>query len=96
TLDKMAIAGAFAMVFATSASAAPLLPNSAVAAGRDQNFQTVHLICDNYGRCYRSSRRYVRGPYPSAYSSYGYYPGYYGYGPGISFGFGGHHFNGGH
>lgn len=61
--------------------------------GASKNVQTVHLVCDNYGRCYRS-RRYVRAPYP--YYGDGYYPGYYGYGPGIGFGFGGHHFEGGH
>jgi hypothetical protein len=88
-----AIAGIFAMVVATSASAAPLAPSSRFASVLDRNLQTVHLVCDNYGRCYRS-RRYVRAPYP--YYDNGYYPGYYGYGPSIFFGFGGHHFDGGH
>ena len=80
TLYRMAIARVFAMVFATSASAAPLSPTSRLASVLDQNVQTVRLVCDNYGRCYRS-RRYVRAPY--SYYDNG-YPGYYGYyGPGI-------------
>lgn len=58
-----------------------------------QNAHAVRLVRDSYGRCYRS-RRYVRAPYP--YHDDGYYPGYYGYGPGIFFGFGGHRFDGGH
>ena len=94
--QRLAIASLFAMTIATSASAAPLAPNSPadLAFGQtaaSQYAQTVHLVCDDYGRCYRS-RRYVRAPYYGG----GYYPGSYGYAPGIVFGFGGHHYDGGH
>ncbi|WP_197433560.1 MULTISPECIES: hypothetical protein [unclassified Bradyrhizobium] len=91
----MVIAGLFATTMATSASAAPLVANPLaahpVSPAANEYKQTVHLVCDNYGRCYRS-RRVVRAPY---YDN-GYYPGSYGYGPSVVFGFGGHHYDGGH
>lgn len=94
--QRLAIASIFAMTIVTSASAAPLVPSSpaALAFGQNaarQHAQVVHLVCDEYGRCYRS-RRYVRAPYYGG----GYYPGTYGYAPGIAFGFGGHHYDDGH
>ena len=94
--QRLAIASFFAMTIAASASAAPLVPSSPAASALGQTAaseytQLVHLVCDDYGRCYRS-RRYVRAPYYSG----GYYPGGYAYAPGIVFGFGGHHYDGGH
>ena len=49
TVVLTAIAGVFAMVVATSASAAPLAPSSRFASVLDRNLQTVRLVCDNYG-----------------------------------------------
>jgi hypothetical protein len=94
----LAAAGAF---LATSASAAPLLNqgNSIVQPTVTEN---VRLVCDEYGRCYRT-RRYVERPYYGdsyaygrrgyaepgyGYAQPGYGGGYYG-GPSIGFSFGG-------
>jgi len=85
----LAAAGAF---LATSASAAPLLNqgNSIVQPALTEN---VRLVCDEYGRCYRTrGRRYVeRGYYGDSYAygrrgyaepGYGYAQPGYGYGGG--------------
>ncbi|ABD87786.1 hypothetical protein [Rhodopseudomonas palustris] len=83
-------------LFASAASAAPLAAPSlgTTASGTEQ----VRLVCDEYGRCFRSRPRYVeprygyRGGYRGGYErrGYGHRQGYYGGGgPSIGFGFGG-------
>lgn len=86
--------------FASAASAAPL--NAAIGSVAVGNFDQVRLVCNEYGRCFRT-----RGPYVQRYyggddgyvvrRSYGYYGGpgyydrgygYYGGGPSIGFSFG--------
>lgn len=80
----IAAAGAF---LATSASAAPLisLTSAVTPASLTEN---VRLVCNEYGRCYRSrgyaARRYYRNSYgyqPQVYAepSYGYSQRGYGY-----------------
>lgn len=87
-------------MLASAASAAPLnstVINSAEFANVDQ----VRLVCNEYGRCFRTrGPRYVRRYYGGdddyvVRRSYGYYGGpgyydrgYYGGGPGIGFSFG--------
>jgi len=96
----LAAAGAF---LATSASAAPLLNqgNSIVQLTVTEH---VRLVCDEFGRCYRTrGRRYVERRYYGdsyaygrrgyaepgyGYAQPGYGGGYYG-GPSIGFSFGG-------
>ncbi|MCK1385797.1 hypothetical protein [Bradyrhizobium sp. 21] len=91
-----------ATVVSSAALAAPLnpaTPGSTEAAGIDQ----VRLVCDEYGRCYRTrGPRHVQRYYGgddgyAARRSYGYYGGpeyrdrgygYYGGGPSIGFSFG--------
>lgn len=87
--------------FASAASAAPLNA-TAIGSVAVANFDQVRLVCNEYGRCFRT-----RGPYVQRYyggddgyvvrRSYGYYGGpgyydrgygYYGGGPSIGFSFG--------
>jgi hypothetical protein len=84
---------------ATAASAAPLNIGG-LAPAETANVEPVRLVCDEYGRCFRTrGPRYVQRYYDDdayvARRSYGYYggPGYYdrgyGYGgPSIGFSFG--------
>jgi len=91
----LSIAAATALL-TTAAMAAPLSP-AAVGAEAGISTEQVRLVCDEYGRCFRTrGPRYVRpygyGGYDRGYGYGG--PryerrGYYGGGPGISFGFGG-------
>jgi hypothetical protein len=94
----LSIAGA-TMLLASAASAAPLSP-AAVGTSVASNIDQVRLVCNEYGRCYRTrGPRYVyRGDDDGYYArrSYGYYGGgpgygrgYYGGGPSIGFSFGG-------
>ncbi|MDI3566922.1 hypothetical protein [Bradyrhizobium sp. Arg816] len=91
--------GAFATVLlASAASAAPLNPTS-LGSAEVANVDQVRLICDEYGRCYRTrGPRYVQRYYGGddgyavrrSYGSYGgpgYYDRGYGYGGGPSIGF---------
>jgi hypothetical protein len=86
-------------LLASAASAAPLSPTAIGSAGV-ANVDQVRLVCNEYGRCFRTrGPRYVQRYYgdDDAYvvrRSYGYYgggPGYYdrgyGYGGGPSIGF---------
>ena len=60
--------------------------------------EEVHIVCDQYGRCFdsRPRYRYIQRPRYYVEDDYG-YGGYgYGYAPGIGFGFGGGHGFGGH
>ncbi|WP_018319121.1 hypothetical protein [Bradyrhizobium sp. WSM2793] len=99
---KSIVLGALAAaLIASSASAAPLAP-AAIASTEATNVEQVRLVCDEYGRCYRTrGPRYVQRYYGGddgyvVRRSYGYYggPGYYdrGYGyyggPSIGFSFG--------
>jgi hypothetical protein len=92
----LSIAGA-TMLLASAASAAPLSP-AAVGTAAASNIDQVRLVCNEYGRCYRTrGPRYVyRGDDDGYYGRRSYYGGgpgygggYYGGGPSIGFSFGG-------
>jgi hypothetical protein len=80
-------------VFASAANAAPLSAGPAVLP--DSGIENVRLVCDDYGRCYRTrgGRRVVVQEYSD---SYNYAPreryierrGYYNDGPGVGIGVG--------
>src|SRR5882762_7420982 len=82
--------GAGAIFAYPAADAAPLTKGLAMLP--NDNIETVRLVCDQAGRCYRTrgGRRVIYG------NSYGYAPGYYGgpgfygggYGPGVGVGIG--------
>ena len=78
-------------LLATSASAAPLL-NQAPSIAQPTLTENVRLVCDEYGRCYRTrAPRYVQRRYYGdsyAYGRRGYAPGYGYGGPSIGFSFG--------
>ncbi|AJA61591.1 hypothetical protein MA20_32860 [Bradyrhizobium japonicum] len=91
-----------AALLAASANAAPIAP-AATASTEAAGVEQVRLVCDEYGRCYRTrGPRYVQRYYGGddgyvVRRSYGYYggPGYYdrgyghyGGGPSIGFSFG--------
>jgi hypothetical protein len=97
----LSIIGATALL-ASAASAAPLSP-AAVGIAEASNIDQVRLVCNEYGRCFRTrGPRYVQryvddGYYPrrsyNYYGGPGYYSGpayggYYGGGPSIGFSFG--------
>lgn len=98
TLLAAALAGGFTTLGAGAASAMPVAPISNGVATPEK----VALVCDDWGRCWRTRPRYYRyrhGP-PYRYGHYGpgrgyyrgydgprYHGGYYG-GPGVSFHFG--------
>lgn len=100
---KTIVLGAFAAtIMAASANAAPLAP-AAIAPAEATGLEQVRLVCDEYGRCYRTrGPRYVQRYYGEddgyvVRRSYGYYGGpgyydrgygYYGGGPSIGFSFG--------
>ncbi|MCK1625901.1 hypothetical protein IVA98_22575 [Bradyrhizobium sp. 160] len=100
---KTIVLGALAAtIMASSAGAAPLAP-AALASTEMANVDQVRLVCNEYGRCYRTrGPRYVQRYYGGddgyvvrrSYGSYGgpgYYDrgyGYYGGGPSIGFSFG--------
>jgi hypothetical protein len=88
---------------ATAASLATATPIAAQTLTTETaNVEQVRLVCDEYGRCYRTAPRYVQRYYNNdegyvVRRGYGYYggPGYYdrgygyGYGgPGVGFSFG--------
>ncbi len=94
----LSIIGATALL-ASAASAAPLNP-AAVGIAEVSNVDQVRLVCNEYGRCWRTrGPRYIQRSYDDdgyyARRSYNYYggPGYYGgpaygyYGGGPSIGF---------
>ncbi|HEY0567732.1 MAG TPA: hypothetical protein VGD13_06320 [Xanthobacteraceae bacterium] len=97
----LSIAGA-TMLLASAASAAPLSP-TAVGTSEASNIDQVRLVCNQYGRCWRTrGPRYAYRGYDDGYyggRGYGYYGGpgygpgygrgYYGGGPSIGFSFGG-------
>ena len=99
-MNKLAVsllAGAAALVAASSAQAAPLSP---VAPVLDNGIENVRMVCDEFGRCWRErgSRRviidnsynYYDGPrYHRRHHSHG--PGIHFGGPGVSIGIGGGH-----
>ncbi|WP_187435970.1 MULTISPECIES: hypothetical protein [Bradyrhizobium] len=91
-----------AAVLASAASAAPLNP-TAIGSAEIANVDQVRLVCNEYGRCFRTrGPRYVQRYYDGddgyvVRRSYGYYGGpgyydrgygYYGGGPSIGFSFG--------
>jgi hypothetical protein len=96
---KLAFLAALGTVVATAASAMPINNLAAVAAD-DATVQNVRLVCNSHGRCWSTGPRYVRryvrpryysyapGYYAPGYYAPGYYAPSYGYGPGITFGFG--------
>lgn len=85
-LAACAAVSAFGM---SSASAFPVAPLGEVASPVEQ----VRLVCNQWGRCWRTGPRYYRYGYygPRRFYGPGYGYGYYGprygyYGPGIAFG----------
>jgi hypothetical protein len=83
-LGALALAG----VAVTPASAMPIDRLNAV---ENNNVENVALVCNRFGRCWRTGprRHFVVGP---RFHRYGYHRGYRAYGyhrPGISFRFGG-------
>ena len=89
-------AGGFLTLAATSSQAMPVGNLGAnLDAGVSGDMQQVRLVCNRWGRCWRTGPRYYRYGYGPRYyaPAYGYAPGYYrpygyGYGrPGIGFGF---------
>ncbi|AND92907.1 bll8056 [Bradyrhizobium diazoefficiens USDA 110] len=99
-MKTILLAAAAVASLATATSAAPLNPGG-LATVEKANVEQVRLVCDEYGRCFRTrGPRYVQRYYDDdayvARRSYGYYggPGYYdrGYGyssgPSIGFSFG--------
>ena len=82
--------GASAIFASSAADAAPVTKGLAMLP--HNSIENVRLVCDEFGRCYRTrgGRRVIYG------NSYGYAPGYYGgpgyyrggYGPGVSVGIG--------
>jgi hypothetical protein len=98
-MKTILLAAAAVASLATAASAAPLNVGG-LATAEAANVEQVRLVCDEYGRCFRTrGPRYVQRYYDDdayvARRSYGYYrgPGYYdrgyGYGePSVGFSFG--------
>jgi hypothetical protein len=97
-MKTIALSALAATLLASAAAAAPLNP-TAIGSSEVAATEQVRLVCNEYGRCFRTGPRYVQRYYDDdAYvvrRSHGYYrgPGYYehGYrerGPGVSFGFG--------
>jgi hypothetical protein len=86
--------GAGAIFASSAANAAPI--TTGVAMLPNDNIENVRLVCDQFGRCYRTrGGRYGYGYAPGYYGGYGpgyyggYAPGYYGgYGPGVGIGIG--------
>ena len=89
---KFAIAGLAALAGISAAGSASAampngLPTSAAPSG---NVENVRLVCDVYGRCFRTPRYYGGGPRFYGGGGYGYgrprfYGGGYGYGGGRRF-----------
>ena len=96
TMIAAAAAGLFGIGLMVPAVAMPV---GALAVDTTSNVEQVRLVCDEYGRCFRSrGPRYgYGGGYDRGYGrgGYGYggpryeRRGYYGGGPSVSFGFGG-------
>ncbi|MBP2433895.1 MULTISPECIES: hypothetical protein [Bradyrhizobium] len=101
-MKNIALGALAATLMASSASAAPLAP-AAIASNEASDIEQVRLVCNEYGRCYRTrGPRYVQRYYGGddgyvVRRSYGYYSGpgyygrgygYYGGGPSIGFSFG--------
>src|SRR2546427_10316366 len=81
----LSILGATALL-ASAATAAPLNP-TAVGTPEASNTEQVRLVCNQFGRCWRTrGPRYVYRNYDSGYGSYNYYGGPRDYG-GARFGF---------
>lgn len=93
---SLAAGASFAVLGASSASAFPVAPLGEIASPVEQ----VRLVCDRWGRCWRTGPRFYRHGYygPRRYwgPGYGYYGPRYGYyggprygyygGPGFRFG----------
>jgi hypothetical protein len=81
-------------LFATAASAAPLLNNLAITP--DNGIENVRMVCDQYGRCWRErgQRRvviqdsYDYAPRERYIERRGYYDGGYNSGPSVGIGVG--------
>ncbi len=84
-------------MLASGANAAPLTAQTTISP--DNGIENVRLVCDNYGRCYRTrgGPRVVVQPGYDSYNYYGSrdryidrrgYDGYYNSGPGVSVGVG--------
>ncbi len=90
TLLRLALTAGASLLGIGAVSAFPVAPLGEVAT----NVEQVRVVCDQWGRCWRTGPRYRYGYYgPRRYGHYGYYGrpyGYYGgpyaYGPGIGFG----------
>ena len=80
----LAAAAALAIGATSAASAFPVAPLQEQASPVEQ----VRLVCNEWGRCWRTGPRYYRYGYGPRYYGprYGYYGPGYGYGPGVRFG----------
>lgn len=100
---KTLILGAIAATLAASAASAAPLQAAKIASPEVGAIEQVRLVCNEYGRCFRTGPRYVRRYYGDddgyvVRRGYGYYGGgpgyydrgygYYGGGPSIGFSFG--------
>lgn len=101
-MKTIALGALAATLLGSAAFAAPLSP-SAIGSAEISGVDQVRLVCNEYGRCFRTrGPRYVQRYYDNddgyvARRSYGYYGGpgyydrgygYYGGGPSIGFSFG--------
>jgi hypothetical protein len=97
-MKTIALSALAAILLTSAASAAPLNP-AAIGSSEVAATEQVRLVCNEYGRCFRTGPRYVQRYYGGddvvVRRSHGYYrgPGYYEHeyrerGPGVSFGFG--------
>ena len=103
-MTRMLLIAAAGALLATSVSAAPLISQSSAVSTASLT-ENVRLVCNEYGRCYRSrgyaARRYYRDSYayqPQIYAepSYGYSQRGYGYSqPGYGNGYGNGYYGGG-
>jgi len=100
-MKTIALGALAAIVLTSAASAAPLNPTAIGSSAEVAGIEQVRLVCNEYGRCWRTGPRYVQRYYGDdgyvVRRSYGYYGGpgyydrgygYYGGGPSIGFSFG--------
>jgi len=84
TILGLTTAAAVSALAGGTASAFPAAPLGEIASPVEQ----VRLVCDDWGRCWRTGPRYYRYGYGYGprYGYYGHRYGYYHRGPGVAFG----------
>jgi hypothetical protein len=84
------LAGSAALFAAGGAQAAPLMP---VVPTVNAGLENVRLVCNQWGRCWRTGPRYYYGDAYNYYAPpYRPYRRHYGFGPGVQFNVPGVHF----